>query len=111
MCDINNIMANYAKTGMFSHTTTIEPTFVDNTLVPSLERAHELVNAARTAFYELPPTIRKLMDNDPKNLEKFIQDPDNRAILEKHGILVKKEVKTSPGSVDTEPGKPKEEES
>lgn len=88
MCDINNIMANFAKTGMLSHTTTIQPTFVDNTLIPSLEHAHDIVKAATTAFYELPPTVRKLMDNNPQNLENFVQDPENSEILQKHGILI-----------------------
>jgi len=93
MCDVNNIMANYAKTGMLSHTTTIQPSYIDNTLIPSLEHAHDIVNAATRAFYELPPTIRKLMDNNPQNLENFVQDPENYQMLEKHGILIQRQPK------------------
>lgn len=89
-CDVNIIMENYAKTGMLSHVTTITPTFTDNTLVPSLEDAFNIVNRAEEAFSELPPAIRKLMDNNPSNLELFIQNPDNQEILVKHGVLVEK---------------------
>jgi len=93
LCDINNIMSNYAKTGMLSHVTTIQPSYLDNTLVPTLEHAHDIVKAANRAFYDLPPTVRKLMDNNPQNLENFINDPENSQILQKHGILISRETK------------------
>ena len=90
-CDINIIMANYAKTGMLSHTTTIEPKFIDNTSIPTLEEAFDIVNRAEEAFYSLPPDIRRLMDNDPSQLELFIQDPNNKDILLKNGVIVQKQ--------------------
>ena len=36
MCDINVIMANYAKTGVFGHVNTSDPRYVDNTTIPNL---------------------------------------------------------------------------
>lgn len=92
-CDINVIMANYVKTGMLSHTTTITPKYLDCTEVPSLERAYELIYAAEDAFAALPPDVRKLMDNNPSNLELFIQNPVNADILERNGLILKKEPK------------------
>lgn len=90
-CDINNIMAQYSKTGLLPETTTIPPRYVDNTVIPSLEQAFNIVNSAYDTFYDLPATIRKLMDNDPSQLENFISDANNRDLLLKHGILVAKE--------------------
>lgn len=99
-CDINVIMANYAKTGMLSHVTTLQPKYVDNTTIPSLEAAYDIVNAAEDAFYNLPPDIRKLMDNDPSQLENFIQNPDNTDILLKNGIIIQKQ-ETKPSENET----------
>ena len=91
MCDINVIMANYAKTGVFGHVNSLEPRFIDNTTIPNLEDAYAIVTRAENMFYELPADIRKLMDNDPSNLEAFVQNPENADILLKNGIIVKKE--------------------
>lgn len=104
-CDVNIIMAQYAKTGMLPQNTSIPARFIDNTTIPSLEHAFDIVNAAYEAFFELPPTIRKLMDNDPSKLENFIADDNNRDLLIKNGILVDKTprevtIKSDGGAVD-----------
>lgn len=87
-CDINNIMAHYAKTGMLPNMTTAQPQFIDNTLIPDLNTAFEITNRAIEQFKELPPNIRKLMDNNPANLEHFVRDPKNADVLIKAGILL-----------------------
>nr|QJB19904.1 MAG: internal scaffolding protein [Microvirus sp.] len=89
-CDINVIMANYAKTGLLPISNNREPRYIDNSTIPSLEAAFNIVNAASEAFNSLPANIRKLMDNDPSNLEFFVQNPDNRTLLEQHGMLISK---------------------
>jgi len=88
--DINNIMAQYAKTGLLPETRDRIAQYVDNTNTPSLEQAHELITNARNLFLELPAPVRKLMDNNPANLVEFISNPENREYLEKHGVLNKK---------------------
>lgn len=89
-CDINVIMAQYAKTGMLGHISVKTPTYQDNTIIPTLMDSFNIVNEAYDQFLQLPPTIRKLMDNNPANLEIFINNPENADILKKHGILVEK---------------------
>lgn len=86
-CDINVIMAQYAKTGMLPQQTHTIPRYIDNTLIPNLEEAFSVVNAAVDMFYDLPPTIRKLMDNDPSQLEAFISNPSNRQLLIDEGLI------------------------
>lgn len=90
-CDINIIMANYAKTGMFGHVNTNEPRFIDNTTIPNLEQAFDIVTKAENLFYELPADVRKLMDNDPSKLEMFIQNPENAELLLKNGVIVERQ--------------------
>jgi len=92
-CDINVIMKNYANTGMLSHTSTKTPKYIDNTTIPNLEKAYDIVYRAEEAFFDLPPDIRRLMDNDPSQLENFISNPNNADILIKNGVILKQEPK------------------
>ncbi len=91
MCDINSIVANYKKTGVLSHQKEKIAQYMDNTEIPSLMEAHELLRDAKDAFLALPSQIRKLMDHDPKNLIGFIQNPENSDLLLKYGIIEKVE--------------------
>lgn len=108
LCDINLIVSNYNKTGVLSHVKSNLPTYMDHTEIPSLMEAHAIVRDAQAAFMELPSQIRKLMDHNPKNLESFIQNPENRDLLEKNGILEKivkietpkEELKVEPKTVE-----------
>jgi phage internal scaffolding protein len=94
-CDINNIISHYQKTGLFPNFKTPEPRFIDNTEVLPLEEAFEVVNRAYDLFYELPSDIRKLMDNDPSKLEGFLNDPENKDLLIKKGLLSQPEAEPS----------------
>lgn len=100
-CDINNIMAQYAKTGMFTHLSKSVSQYIDNTLVIPLEDAHQIMSDAKDLFNQLPAQIRKLMDNNPQNLNTFISDPNNQDILIKHGLLTLRKAK-----ITDEGGKP-----
>lgn len=91
MCDINVIIANATKTGLLSHEKHGLGQYIDNTQIPSLMEAHELVRNANESFMALPSDIRKLMDHDSTKLVEFINDPTNQDILIKHGILNKVE--------------------
>lgn len=86
-CDINVIMAQYAKTGMLPCANTSVPRYIDNTTIPNLEQSFKIVNTAIDMFNELPPTIRKLMDNDPSKLESFVMDPKNKNLLIQEGLI------------------------
>lgn len=87
MCDINNIMESYRKTGMLPQFKQKQPFFADVSNVPSIEEAYETVQNARESFMELPSDIRKLMDNDPRKLESFVQNSDNHEMLRKYGLI------------------------
>lgn len=93
MCDINNIMAQYAKTGLFTHLSKDVGQYIDNTLAIPLEQAHDMLMEAKDLFYQLPAQVRKLMQNDPTQLNEFISDPDNHPILIKYGLI---ELRTTP---------------
>lgn len=92
MCDINNIVKYYTKTGMFPAFKQKQPKFLDMTAIPTLMEATEIVAEAQEMFYDLPAKIRALMGHDPANLEEFLKDPKNHDVLVEYGVLEKKEV-------------------
>lgn len=88
--DINNIMAYHKKTGMLPQVVSIGD-YRDNSDIPSLEDAFKLCKDAQDLFYALPPSVRKLVDNDPAQLENLLSDPHYADLLIKEGVLVKRE--------------------
>ena len=65
-CDINNIMANWKRTGVISHGTHIPPKFEDLTAVPGdYHTSMNEILAADELFMALPSAVRKKFGNDP----------------------------------------------
>lgn len=76
-CDINNLMAQYERTGLLPHMANGEPRYVDFTNVPDLREALHHLDDATRAFMSLPAIVRKEFDNDPKIFVDFASDPEN----------------------------------
>lgn len=87
-CDINAIMTQYQKTGMLPQQTTIPARYIDSSEIPTLEAAFEVTHKAYEAFQTLPPEVRRHMDNNPAQMEEFINNPKNLPILKEHGIII-----------------------
>jgi len=102
-CDINNIMDKFKKSGMLPHFPERIPRFTDNTNIPSLEEAQEIYNRAKNAFMQLPAQIRKLMDNDPTQMDDFLANEDNAAIMKKYGLLIDKKADAIVPSIAPQP--------
>ena len=102
MVNINTIMDNYRKTGLLPNFPERIGQYIDTTKIPSYMEAQAQIRAAKELFEALPAKIRKLMNNDPKNLETFIQDEDNQSILLKYGLIhAEKSQKTEKDKVDS----------
>lgn len=85
-CDINNIMRQFDKTGLLSHTNKHNGDY-GNFL--SAQEYHESMNAvlaARDAFDSLPSKIRGKFANDPALFLDFVQNPDNAEELVEMGL-------------------------
>lgn len=90
MVDINCIMERYKKTGQLPHFKPVDLKFMDVTDTRTFEEQFDIVNEARSLFSSLPAEIRNQMNNDPRNLESFINDEKNHDVLLKHGLLERK---------------------
>lgn len=89
-CDINNIVKQFAKTGILPKSDKI-PHYGDFSDVPTLEEAFNIANNAADMFYELPASLRKLIDNDPSKLEAWLSDKKNDNLAIEFGLRQKPE--------------------
>lgn len=94
-CDINVMMAKFAKTGI-APISNKSPRFADVSNVKTLSEMYELSQIAQETFQELPAKVRKLMNNDASKLENFVLDEANKEICLKHGLLVQEKAPKKP---------------
>jgi len=85
-CDVNYIIKKYDKTGLINHIQTIEAEFGDVTGMDFQAMQNKVANA-KTKFNALPAEIRSRFDNDPAELLKFMDDPNNREEGIKLGLI------------------------
>ena len=76
-CDINNIMERFGLTGELP-SNPLPSQYGDFSGVLDYHSALNAVLAAQDSFLELPAQLRARFDNDPNNLIRFLEDPNNR---------------------------------
>lgn len=84
--DINNIMAQYLKTGLLDYVQRNEPRYGDTTGF-DYQSAMFKIAGAKTMFNELPAELRARFDNEPANFLDFVQDDSNREEAIELGLL------------------------
>lgn len=86
-CNINNVVAQHAVTGQFTHVSAVMPEYGDFSNVSDYQEACNQIKAAELSFAQLPATVRKRMDNDPAVFIEFLEDPANQAEAEQLGLV------------------------
>lgn len=86
-CDINNIMARYATTGVITHLQKGEPLYGDFSEVEDYQTSLAKVMSAEERFASLPSELRKKFDYNPQNMIDFILDEKNREECIKYGFI------------------------
>lgn len=84
--DINNIVARYMKTG-FVPQPGQQPRFGDFT-GPGFQDMRNAIADIDMQFLQLPPRVRKMFNNDPANVVRFVGDPKNQAEAARLGLIV-----------------------
>jgi len=104
-CDINRIMARFAKTGVFEHLSQRAPTFGDVADI-DFQGCMDVVAEARERFAMLPSDLRDRFANDPARLLAFVQDPKNLIEARSLGLLRASETPTTgvEATIATPPG-------
>lgn len=90
-CDINNILKQYQRTGIISHVQNARPTYTDLPSDLDYQQSMNTLIAAQQAFDGLPSKVRDRFGNDPLQLLRALQDPDQADYLREVGILNPKE--------------------
>ncbi|QCQ84950.1 internal scaffolding protein [Blackfly microvirus SF02] len=91
-CDINNLMAQYEKTGTISHFNNGQPQYLDLTEMPDdLQTSLELMKEAELSFMRLPALVRKEFDNNPIDFVTYAMDPTNIDQLREWGLAAPKQ--------------------
>lgn len=91
-CDINKIIARYAKSGLLTPVTSRPPAFVDVSLVGDYQSAVQNIEAAQGMFMNLPWEIRKEFSNSAAEFLDFCTDSDNEDRMRELGLLPALEV-------------------
>ncbi len=98
-CDVNQILARYAKTGLLTPVTARSPAFVDVTMVGDYRSAIENIRSAQELFMDLPSGIRTEFGNDPAEFLDFCIDPENEDRMRELGLLPALEEAVEPAVV------------
>lgn len=75
--DINNIMAQYMRTGVITHMKENEGQYIDLPEGVDYQSALNMVIAAGEAFDSLPGSVRQRFQNNAVEFLDFMDDPDN----------------------------------
>jgi len=103
-CDVNNIMAQYKKTGSITHLRNqAEGVYMDLTTVPTdYAAALAVVNNANEAFEAMPAKVREKLKHNPAELISWLKNPANKKEAHELGLI---ELKDVPQTPPLEPGK------
>lgn len=86
ICDMNQIIKKYDKTGLISHVSKIEAKYGDLTGM-DFKNMQDKVAGAKSMFNDLPSEIRKRFQNSPQKLIEFMDDASNRDEAIKLGLI------------------------
>lgn len=87
-CDINVMVARFARTGMPPPPPQM-PSPVDFDSVFDFQSAMQVLIDAKAGFMTLPSKVRREFDNDPSKFLAFVQDDANRDEAIRLGLIPK----------------------
>lgn len=100
-CDVNNLMAQYEKTGILpSAVNNNVPQYLDVTDIPDYRETLDMLNEASAAFMALPAVVRKEFDNDPIQFVEFARDPENLPQMRTWGLAPPEKLPDPPMKVE-----------
>lgn len=88
-CDINNILAQYKRTGIITHVRNTGVRYEDLPDEIDFQTALHIVRDAEEAFLALPASVRERFQNDPAQLLAALHDPARESDLADVGIITK----------------------
>ena len=78
-CDINNILANYTRTGELGVDVPSHASYLDLSDVKDYQTSLNILAEAQSAFDALPAKVRARFNNNPEELLHFVHDEKHTA--------------------------------
>lgn len=100
-CDVNEIMAKFARTGEINHLSKTSGQYIDASEFGDFQEAANTVSRANSEFNALPALIRERFNQNPSELISFLQDPSNIEEAAKLG-LIPVPIPTASGTPETD---------
>lgn len=95
-CDINNILAQFSRTGIIDHVNRSAAQWLDLPSDLDFQSSLEVVRSGEEAFATLPSKVREAYGNDPYRFLAALADPAERDRLVEFGIFKSPVVDPSP---------------
>lgn len=106
-CDINNIVARYARTGMVSHMARGAPVYVDVSELGDYREVVDRIARAERVFAALPAKVRAAFDNSAPAFMDACLDPSQADRLVELGVFAPERAADSGGAPSGEGESPK----
>lgn len=103
-CNINLIMAKYAKTGVLEHLNEHKGDYGDFADAGTFLESQIIIQEASEMFQSIPSEIRKEFDNDPAKFLDFVQNPENLEEMVEMGLASRDPQDLQNEAPDPEPG-------
>lgn len=85
-CNINTIMAKYQRTGLIEAVNKIQPAYADVAGF-DFQYAMDQILLSQQMFAELPSSVRKRFNNEPRLFVEFVGDPANKDEAVRLGLI------------------------
>lgn len=92
-CDVNGIIANFAKTGLLTPVTKDPGIYVDVSGMGDYKEALAQIDKANGMFEQLPSGVRKKFQHDPAAFLDYASDEGNRADMIEMGLIPRPKTK------------------
>lgn len=94
--DINTIVRQFGLTGELPQNVKVPQSGDYTMVVNDYQSAMNIVRQAEESFMQLPAETRKRFNNDPQQLQQFVENKDNLAEARKLGLAVPEVVPPPP---------------
>lgn len=86
-CDIDQILAKYARTGTFDHLASRNGDYSDLLDATDFHDCMNRVIEAQEVFNSIPAHVRARFQNDPAQFLEFVSNPANRNEMVRMGLM------------------------
>ena len=90
-CNINNVVDRHGRIDPEAIINRRQGQYTDASEVPQLQESLNAGIAEGQIMLQANPELQRLANNDPRQVEKVLADPENRELLIKAGIFNKPE--------------------